>query len=722
MIACVAWAQLLLSATPRGLARSSAAPPEGFASTSIREVWQRDDGAVAAGRVARTWMWGPGPFYTNYEPYAEAQEGNHLVQYFDKGRLEINNAGSDPRSAWFVTSGLLVSEMVEGRARTGEKTSLVLGAAAVPVAGDSSDAGAPSYASFAGLTGRARNRGGEQIRAQVDSRGGVTAIATPPVAVSAGKYEEATGHNWADVFWRFANDPTRPAAFDWLYTLGYPITEPYWARVTIAGTPQVVLVQLFERRALTFNPLNPAATRVEMGNVGRHYYVWRYGARSVVDFDAQYKVRIAVGPAPQRATTVDETVRLTNNTGQPLDRLVFRAVWSNWEGVFALSSMRVDGREARVRSRAGVNLEVSLPAAIAPGQSITAALGFSLKPQAVGGRSAYDPANDVLSLGDMLPTLVPWENGGWAYYPYSELGDHGYYDTADYSVEVVSTGNERLIVGGTGKITSVNPERTRWEFSAKGVRDAAYVVSPRFVDPLADASMTRRQGDTTILAYFLPQRRVQARAQLDLVAPALGWFGQKIGAYRFDTYTVAEMGVPRLRSDNYAQEYPTTYLVPTSWLAYGVTAGSWTWYTPVHEVAHQWFYSTVGSNQLVDPWLDEAVTSYATAEYVRAVFPQQYARAFAEMTAGATGRKPVSSGVYSGFANENEYSAVIYDSGVRMLDRVRQAMGDGPFYEGLREYYAKFGGKRATPGDLMGALQGRSRADLKGIFAEYLGY
>ena len=43
-------------------------------------------------------MWGPGPFYTDYEPLTGAPEGNHLVQYFDKGRLEINEPRGDQSS------------------------------------------------------------------------------------------------------------------------------------------------------------------------------------------------------------------------------------------------------------------------------------------------------------------------------------------------------------------------------------------------------------------------------------------------------------------------------------------------------------------------------------------------------------------------------------------------------------------------------------------------
>ena len=38
-----------------------------------------------------------------------------------------------------------------------------------------------------------------------------------------------------------------------------------------------VLVQPFQRRVLTYSPDNPSGWQVEMGNVGRHYYLWRYG-------------------------------------------------------------------------------------------------------------------------------------------------------------------------------------------------------------------------------------------------------------------------------------------------------------------------------------------------------------------------------------------------------------------------------------------------------------
>jgi hypothetical protein len=47
--------------------------------------------------------------------------------------------------------------------------------------------------------------------------------------------------------------------------------------VRVAGVQQLVMIQCFERRAMTYTPQNEPNWRVEAGNVGRHYYAWRYG-------------------------------------------------------------------------------------------------------------------------------------------------------------------------------------------------------------------------------------------------------------------------------------------------------------------------------------------------------------------------------------------------------------------------------------------------------------
>ncbi|MDQ3929952.1 MAG: hypothetical protein M3328_12510, partial [Chloroflexota bacterium] len=354
------------------------APPEGFAHPAIKQTWERDDSAVASGRVSRPWMWGPGPFYTDYEPFVDTPGASHLVQYFDKGRLEVNDPGADPSSPWFVTSGRLVSEMVAGEAEAGGGQMYRIGPANVPVAGDGGSNQSASYASFGALLGAVPAAEGKAVDGLLDASGKVTTVAAPLAKVTLTRREAATGHHWADVFWRFVNSPDRPARFDWLYTLGYPITEPYWMQVPVAGKPQTVLVQLFERRSLTFNPANTTALQVEMGNVGRHYFQWRYSQLKPADLDASYQARIEVGPKPSRTTRVQEHIELVNGTGAPLSNVVLHAPWNHTEGVFRLLSISSNGTPAETTWREEISLDVPLPAPVAPGAKQSLDLNIEL--------------------------------------------------------------------------------------------------------------------------------------------------------------------------------------------------------------------------------------------------------------------------------------------------------------------------------------------------------
>ena len=80
-----------------------------------------------------------------------------------------------------------------------------------------------------------------------------------------GSYDDATKHNVPKAFADYR-------AKAGLATIGFAISEPFFATVKVAGAQKQVMVQVFERRVLTYTATNPAAFQVEMGNIGRHYY------------------------------------------------------------------------------------------------------------------------------------------------------------------------------------------------------------------------------------------------------------------------------------------------------------------------------------------------------------------------------------------------------------------------------------------------------------------
>lgn len=275
-----------------GAARSApdaqaAARAAGFADVAFQRVWQRNDQPVAARRAERSWMWGPGGYASLSEPYDRSADGRRVVQYFDKGRMEMN-ATVDRSAQSLVTSGLLVRELVEGRIQVGVNAFADAAPAQVVIAGDADDPGAPTYASLRGLIGvPERSLVGEEARAALARNGSVgvyTGPSRPEMRLVA--FVPETGHNVPSVFAEYLaaqglvyeNGAYQQGRLvDQNLVLGFPISEPYWARVRVGGVMRDVLIQAFERRILTYSPDNAPRWRVEMGNVGRHYYQWRYG-------------------------------------------------------------------------------------------------------------------------------------------------------------------------------------------------------------------------------------------------------------------------------------------------------------------------------------------------------------------------------------------------------------------------------------------------------------
>jgi beta-lactamase class A len=257
---------------------------------AFQRAWNRTDKPVARGKVTRTWMWGPALTAPMQEASADAPGGTRLVQYFDKSRMEITHPDAVDDGVWYVTNGLLAKELVTGQLQTGSSGYEPRQPAAVNVAGDSGDPDGVTYASFAQHLDDAPGVNGWLITARIDRAGVVSDDpALGQFNVTAGEHVQAPGidHQIASVFWDFmtssgliyadGNYSNATLFQNPFYATGYPLTEPYWASVTVSGTQQPVLVQVFERRVLTYNPANAPEWRVEAGNVGRHYYEWRYG-------------------------------------------------------------------------------------------------------------------------------------------------------------------------------------------------------------------------------------------------------------------------------------------------------------------------------------------------------------------------------------------------------------------------------------------------------------
>jgi outer membrane protein assembly factor BamB len=286
----------VLPATAKGAEQSPA-----FASPLFQSLWEYSDKLVQERPDAgRGYTWGPNSFGTFQEFYAKAPGDKRLVQYFDKSRMEISQKDGQT----YVTNGLLTKELVTGLRQDGDELFTQYVPSAVQVVGDDNSNGAnniaPVYSSFRAVISivpgqnRAVNEVGKDALKRIERNGTVSTLIninpaeTPPTVI--GYYEPIFGHNVPQVFldfqnqtglvWNAGRQTYQPQK---IYTdnptanvFGLPVSEPYWTRAVVGGVEKWVLVQLFERRVLTYTPSNAAPFKVEMGNIGQHYYRWRY--------------------------------------------------------------------------------------------------------------------------------------------------------------------------------------------------------------------------------------------------------------------------------------------------------------------------------------------------------------------------------------------------------------------------------------------------------------
>jgi hypothetical protein len=251
---------------------------------AFNKVWAKADQPVAAGTAQRSWLWGPQPNYLGLEIYKNAPEGTRMVQYYDKSRMEVNNPQGNKDDPYYVTNGLLTTEMVAGEIQLGDSETVKASVACtIPVAGDprKDNPLTPGYSTLAAVSSlhgenQSPNRVGQPVNQSIDVNGVVSVDAAHGNLSRYAAFASQTGHNIPDLFWTYLQGMKSTYGFDWAFVLGYPISEAYWTQMRVSGKDMPVMIQAYQRRVLTYVPDFPPEWRIQMGNVGQHYFEWRY--------------------------------------------------------------------------------------------------------------------------------------------------------------------------------------------------------------------------------------------------------------------------------------------------------------------------------------------------------------------------------------------------------------------------------------------------------------
>jgi hypothetical protein len=305
-----------------------------------------------------------------------------------------------------------------------------------------------------------------------------------------------------------------------------------------------------------------------------------------------YVGEVMVDPATGTVTG-EVTVRFSPDLDTV--RLVFR-LWANAPSPAAAGVTMEPGAVRDVDSgevlpserRDETTFVVPLAEPLEAGDTIEVELPFEMVvPGEVNDRVSRN--GDSMRLGSFLPLLSWVPGGGWAEDPGTALFAEAVTSpTADYDIAVeVPDGYDVLATG-------VPTEDGRWQ--AEAVRDFAasvghFAIATAVVD--APEPVTVTVGVQEGLAD-------DPQAYLDVVAGSMVEYSERFGPYPWTSLTLAI--TPALTG---GIEFPTHIMQGPDTLDEATA----------HEVGHMWFYSLVGNNQAVDPWLDEGLASYAEGTY-----------------------------------------------------------------------------------------------------------
>ncbi|HET7456954.1 MAG TPA: M1 family metallopeptidase [Gemmatimonadaceae bacterium] len=156
--------------------------------------------------------------------------------------------------------------------------------------------------------------------------------------------------------------------------------------------------------------------------------------------------------------------------------------------------------------------------------------------------------------------------------------------SADTTVHVV-TAAER----GAGKATAAGPAALTWHFIAPLVNDFAFATSKDFVYDATHAAAGPSGAIVPVHVLYLPEHDYARTAQYARFA--LEQHAGRVMPYEFAQATIAD-------GPETGMEYP---MIIFDGPGFGVTA---------HELGHQWFPMTVGSNETRYGWQDEGFNEY----------------------------------------------------------------------------------------------------------------
>jgi hypothetical protein len=413
-------------------------------------------------------------------------------------------------------------------------------------------------------------------------------------------------------------------------------------------------------------------------------------------------------------------VRYTNQELVPLDEVFFRLYPNLLGGHLAVSSVKVDGADASPEYLSmDSTLRIPLPEPLAPGERVMIGFDFSVEvsQEMTASYGLFGFFDEVLALMSFYPIIATYDAAGWDVDFPSVNGDLSYSDISFYRVRICASPSLTLVASGVEVDRAMEGDKLCTTVAAGPIRDFYFAASERFIVE------STQMGETTINSYVLEEVASGAAQSLVYAEAALRSYSARLGAYPYTEFDMVSTPMQSL-----GMEYPGVVanldlLYDEDEMLYGMPALAVLESVVAHEVAHQWLYNLVGSDQMDEPWLDEALTQYVTGLYfIDTGGPeafQGYRQSWFDRW-DRVERAEIPIGLHASDYAPGEYSPIVYGRGPLFVEALADRMGEAVFAEFLRDYVETYAWQIATGEDFRALAEAHCGCDLTDLFKEWV--
>lgn len=411
--------------------------------------------------------------------------------------------------------------------------------------------------------------------------------------------------------------------------------------------------------------------------------------------------------------SVAETISYTNTSPESLPNLLLIVEANRWSGVFTLQSLSwAHGVKIEDYVLEGNRLEIPLAVPLLPGENLELLIAYTLALPAIPSLAEtsrpmpFGYTERQSNLVDWYPFLPPYLPGtGWLVHKPWSHGEHQVYVAADYSVEIsLAEPVPGLVIAASAPAAK---EDNIYTYFLEDGRNFVWSASPFY------QVLTTTVSGTLIASYFFAYDGEAGAVALKNTANAMTLYRQMFGLYSHPSLSVVEADFLD------GMEYSGLYFLSRSFYnLYDGTPRNYLTTIAAHETAHQWWYEQVGNDQALEPWLDEALCTYAERLFYERFYPESLNWWWDFRINAHQPNGWVNGSIYD-YGGFRPYRDAVYLRGAIFLEELRRLIGDEAFFAFLRDYVARRAGQMATASDFFAILKEHTPADIGEVTAQY---